>query len=128
MQPLPIPTEKFDTVTMDFTAGLPKLNGKNALMVCCNKLGKLTHLVPTWVGENHLAAPEVAKLFFANWVQYYGVPKGLVQIVICILLCHSGVPCGPCSECEHYLVVLTIHKLRAKRNVKTIPSRKLYVL
>ena len=63
---------------MDFISGLSERNGKNALMVCCNKLGKLTSLVPTWVGENHLAAPKVAKLFFANWVRYYGVPKWLI--------------------------------------------------
>ena len=50
------PNQKFDTVTMDFITGLPERNGKNALMVCCDKLGKLTHLVPTWVGENHLSA------------------------------------------------------------------------
>ena len=64
---------------MDFIAGLPKCNGKNTLMVCCDKLGKLTRLVPTWVGENHLAAPEVAKLFFANWVRCYCVPKWLLH-------------------------------------------------
>ena len=64
---------------MDFITGLPKRNGKNALMVCCDKLGKLTRLVPTWVGENHLAAPEVAKLCFVNWVRYYGVLKQLVH-------------------------------------------------
>ena len=64
---------------MDFITGLPKHNGKNALMVCCDKLGKLSRLVPTWVGENRLSAPEVAKLFFANWVRYYGVPKRLIH-------------------------------------------------
>ena len=64
---------------MDFITGLPKHNGKNALMVCCDKLGKLSHLVPTWVGGNHLSAPEVANLFFANWVWYYGVPKRLIH-------------------------------------------------
>ena len=64
---------------MDFITGLPKRNGKNALMVCCDKLGKLSRLVPTWVGENRLSAPEVAKLFFANWVRYYGVPKRLIH-------------------------------------------------
>ena len=79
MQPLPIPTEKFDIVTMDFITDLPECNGKNALMVCCNKLGKLSRSVPTWVEENHLAAPEVAKLFFANWVRHYGVAKRLVH-------------------------------------------------
>ena len=64
---------------MDFITGLLECNNKNVLMVCCDKLGKLTRLVPTWVGENHLATPEVAKLFFANWVWYYGVPKRLVH-------------------------------------------------
>ena len=64
---------------MDFITSLPKCNGKNALMVCCDKLGKLSRLVPTWVGENHLSAPEVAKLFFPNWVWYYGVPNRLVH-------------------------------------------------
>ena len=64
---------------MNFITSLPECNGKNTLMVCCDKFGKLTRLVPTWVGENHLAAPEVAKLFFANWVWYYGVPKWLVH-------------------------------------------------
>ena len=75
---------------MDFITGLPKHNGKNALMVCCNKLGKLSRLVPTWVGENHLSAPEVAKLFFANWVRYYGVPKWLIHdrdiVFYCVIL------------------------------------------
>ena len=64
---------------MDFITGLPESNSKNALMVCCNNLGKPTRPVPTWVGENHLAAPEVAKLFFANWVWYYGVPNRLIH-------------------------------------------------
>ena len=64
---------------MDFITGLPKRNGKNALMVCCGKLGKFFRLVPTWVEENHLSTPEVAKLFFANWVWHYGVPKQLIH-------------------------------------------------
>ena len=64
---------------MDFITGLPERNGKNVMMVCCNKLGKLTRLVPTWVGENHLVEPEVAKSFFAIWVWYYGAPKRLVH-------------------------------------------------
>ena len=79
LQPLPIPTKKFDSVSIDFTTGLPEHNGKNSLLVYCDKLGKLTRLVPTWVGENHLAVPEEAKLFFVNWVRYYGVPKRLVH-------------------------------------------------
>ena len=58
LQPLPIPTKKFDTVTMDFITGLPEHNGKNALMVCYDKLGKLTRLVSTWVGRINWQDPK----------------------------------------------------------------------
>ena len=51
---------------MDFITSLLECNGKNTLMVSCDKLGKLTRLVPTWVGENNLSMPEVVKLFFVN--------------------------------------------------------------
>ena len=64
---------------MDFITGLPKRNGKNALMVYCDKLEELSRLVPTWVGENRLSAPKTAKLFFVNWLWYYGVPKWLIH-------------------------------------------------
>ena len=63
---------------MDFITGLPEYNGKNALMVCCNKLSKLTRLIQTWVVESQLSVPEVAKLYFSNLANYYGVPQWLV--------------------------------------------------
>ena len=52
---------------------LPEVNGYNALMVV-DKMGKLSWLVPCRAGENQLTAPEVAKLFFENWVRFFGVP------------------------------------------------------
>ena len=54
-------------------------NSKHALMVCCNKLGKLTHLIPTWVWGTQSSTSEVAKLFFASWVWYDGVTKWLAH-------------------------------------------------
>ena len=44
-------------------------------MAIVEKLGKLSHLVACRVGEGQLTAPEVAKLFFKNWVQFFGIPK-----------------------------------------------------
>ena len=58
---------------------LPEVNGYNALMVVLNKMGKLSWLVPCRVGENQLTAPEVAKLFFENWVRFFGVPKYVIH-------------------------------------------------
>ena len=58
---------------------LPEVNGYNALMVVLDKMGKLSWLVPCRVGENQLTAPEVAKLFFENWVRFFGVPKYVIH-------------------------------------------------
>ena len=46
-------------------------------MVCCNKLDKLSCLIPTWVVENQLHAPKVAKIVCAKWIQYCGILKVL---------------------------------------------------
>ena len=58
---------------------MPEVNGYNALMVVLNKMGKLSRLVPCRAGENQLTAPEVAKLFFENWVRFFGVPKYIIH-------------------------------------------------
>ena len=60
---------------MDFMVVLLEVNGFNALMVIVNKLGKLSRLVPCRSGEGQLTAPEVARLFFKNWVRFFGTPK-----------------------------------------------------
>ena len=53
---------------------LPEINGYNVLMVIVDKFGKLNHLVPCRAGEGQLTAPQVAQLFFNNWVRFFGVP------------------------------------------------------
>ena len=60
---------------MDFMVELPEVNGFNSLMFIVDKLGKLSHLVSCRVGEGQLTAPEVANLFFKNWVRFFGIPK-----------------------------------------------------
>ena len=53
---------------MYFMVKLPEVNGFNALLVINDKLGKLSRLVPCRAGEGQLTVPEVATLFFKNWV------------------------------------------------------------
>ena len=60
---------------MDFMVELPEVNGFNALMVTVDKLGKLSPLVPCRAGEGQLTASEVAKVFFENWVRFFGTLK-----------------------------------------------------
>ena len=54
---------------------LPEINGYNALMVIVDKFGKLNRLVPSRAVENQLTAPQVAWLFFDNWVRFFGAPR-----------------------------------------------------
>ena len=60
---------------MNFMVKLPEVNSFNALMVIVDKLGKLSCLVPCWAGEGQLTTPKVAKLFFKDWVRFFGIPK-----------------------------------------------------
>ena len=96
---------------------LPEVNGYNTLMVVLDKMGKLSRLVPCRAGENQLTAPEVAKLFFENWVRFFGVPKYVINdryvrftAPFWVLVC--------------CLVVLTIHRRMGRPSVKTERSNK----
>ena len=57
LAPLPVPESHFDMWTMDFVTGLPLDGGLNGLMVCVEKLTKLTCLIPCFVGEGALMVP-----------------------------------------------------------------------
>ena len=45
LQPLPIPTQMWTDVSMDFIEGLPSSNGYTAIMVVVNRLTKYAHFV-----------------------------------------------------------------------------------
>ena len=48
-------------------------------MVVLDKMGKSSRLVPCRAGENQITPPEVAKLFFENWVRFLGVPEYVIH-------------------------------------------------
>ena len=51
LQPLPVPSSKFEYCMLDFMTDLPEVNGYNALLVILDKFGKLFRLVPCRAGE-----------------------------------------------------------------------------
>ena len=57
LAPLPVPVSHYDMWTMNFVTGLPLDSRFNRLMVCFEKLTKLTRLIPCFVGEGALMAP-----------------------------------------------------------------------
>jgi hypothetical protein len=77
LQPLPIPKQPWDQVSMDFITQLPLTKaGWDAIIVFVDTFSKMVHLVPT---KTTASAPETAHLFFNNVVKLHGLPKSIIS-------------------------------------------------
>jgi hypothetical protein len=72
LQLLPIPTKKFEQVTMDFVTQLPRTqSGADAIVVFVDHLTKTMVAEPT---TTNATAPEIARIFFKSIFHHYGLP------------------------------------------------------
>ena len=76
MQPLPVPSEPWDSVSMDFIVQLPETNdGFDAILVFVDRLTKMVHLAPT---TTTVDAVGTARLFVDHVFRLHGVPASIV--------------------------------------------------
>jgi len=59
---------------VDFITKLPLVAGKDAILVICNRLSKMTYFVAT---TEEISAEGLAKLFRDNIWKLYGLPKSM---------------------------------------------------
>ena len=77
LQPLPIPTSRWETITMDFITGLPKTkNNNDAIVVWVDKLSKHAHFAAC---TTTMDAPSTAKLTYEHIVRHHGIPKNIIS-------------------------------------------------
>jgi RNase H-like domain found in reverse transcriptase/Reverse transcriptase (RNA-dependent DNA polymerase)/Integrase zinc binding domain/Chromo (CHRromatin Organisation MOdifier) domain/Retroviral aspartyl protease len=77
LQPLPIPTRRWEQVSMDLITHLPVTRrGHDAIFVVVDKLSKMVHYIPT---TTNVSAPALAELFFNNVVRYHGIPSTIIS-------------------------------------------------
>ena len=76
LQPMPIPAQPWDVVSMDFIVDLPESRGYNAIMVVIDYVSKQAHFVPT---KPLLTALQLAKLFFKHIFKYHGMHAAIVS-------------------------------------------------
>lgn len=76
LQPLPIPTQIWSDISMDFIEGLPLSNGHTVIMVIVHCLSKYAHLVPF---KHPFTATTVAKAFVNNVIHLHGIPTSIVS-------------------------------------------------
>ncbi|EUC61564.1 integrase core domain protein [Rhizoctonia solani AG-3 Rhs1AP] len=75
LQPIPIPQQPFEVVTMDFIMDLPQSDAYNAVLVIVDKLTKYAHFIPCTTQINE---EETAKLFHDHIWCHYGLPRQII--------------------------------------------------
>ncbi|KAL0445817.1 UNVERIFIED_CONTAM: Transposon Tf2-11 polyprotein [Sesamum latifolium] len=76
LQPLPIPTRPWESVSMDYISGLPKVGDLGSIIIVVDQLSKYATFI---AAPNHVAAEGMAHLFFKHIVKYWGLPKDIVS-------------------------------------------------
>jgi hypothetical protein len=76
LQPLPIPTEAWQIVSLDFIEGLPKSNKFDTILVVIDKFTKYAHFIPL---SHPYTAISIAQLYFSNIYKLHGLPQILIS-------------------------------------------------
>ena len=77
LQPLPIPSWKWEVISLDFITGLPRNQNQNdSIMVLVDKLSKATHFIPIKTTYN---ATNIADIFLKQIFRLHGVPKVIIS-------------------------------------------------
>ena len=76
LQPLPVPTRPWSSISIDFIVKLPKSNGCDSILVIVDRMTKLAH----FIGCNEsMQAPDLANLFLRNVFRAHGLPLDIVS-------------------------------------------------
>ncbi|KAL0395102.1 UNVERIFIED_CONTAM: Transposon Tf2-11 polyprotein [Sesamum latifolium] len=76
LQPLSIPKRPWESVSMDYISGLPKVGDLGSIIVVVDRLLKYATFIAT---PKHVTAEGTAHLFFKHIVKYWGLPKDIVS-------------------------------------------------
>ena len=76
LQPLPIPEKPWESISMDFITGFPKVRDFKSVFVVVDRFSKYVVFIPA---PNACPAEEATKLFFSNVVKHFGLSRDIVS-------------------------------------------------
>ena len=76
LQPLLIPEDRWDTISMDFIVELPESGGYDAVMVVVDSVGKWSHFIEM---VTTVTAASAANLYLCNIWKLHGLPQKVIS-------------------------------------------------
>lgn len=76
LQPLPIPTQVFEDISLDFIVGLPNYNRKEAILVVVNRLTKYGHFFAL---PQHYDSKLIVQILVQGVVKLHCIPRIIVN-------------------------------------------------
>ncbi|MCO5599248.1 hypothetical protein L7F22_053349 [Adiantum nelumboides] len=75
LQPLPVPKERWENISMDFITTLPRTTKGNAqILVIINRFSKMAHFITC---KKAASAPDIASLFVQHIFRIHGLPRSI---------------------------------------------------
>lgn len=85
LQPLPIPCQVWEDITLDFIVGLPTSQGKDTIMVVVDRFSKSAHFLT----QNHpFTAKSVVEKIVEGVIKLHGMPKSIISDWDPIFICN----------------------------------------
>ncbi|KAJ1257318.1 hypothetical protein BS78_K102800 [Paspalum vaginatum] len=81
LQPLPVPNQAWQMVSMDFIEGLPRSKRYNCILVVVDKFSKLAHFIPL---SHPFTALTVAQTYMEYVYKLHGLPTSIISDRDCI--------------------------------------------
>ncbi|MCO5560051.1 hypothetical protein L7F22_013657 [Adiantum nelumboides] len=77
LQPLPVPKERWESISMDFITTLPRTTKGNAqILVIVDRFSKMAHFIPC---KKAASAPDIASLFVQHIFRIHGLPRSIIS-------------------------------------------------